>query len=402
MTQHDLEYFEKQLKELSGTLQTLADEQDRSKTHAKKEAPLTPDALARRDDAPATESVPEEVRAGLASARVSVTIPYAGSTLEEDGAQRAGRMAESRELILPEGSFLGVAVKETKLHRRGSLRAPTAPQRPYRPAWEHLLHYPRPSGVERILLRRSNGRMVVPTDSGRAYGEYPARLPFYPSGYPWQCIGRLFVWADASSPNWSSYGSAVLIGSRAVLTAAHMIPWGSANWKALFVAGYYDGKSSSGLGGQSWVTNAHGYAGNSVSAHDMAVLRLQDPLGSWLGYLGFRGYDDSWEGGNYWHLVGYPSAITSERPSWQGGIHVIDDDEDGDGQELEHHGDDTGGDSGGPFFGFWDDGPYAIGTVSGYEVISGGFLGIGNEDNNIVAGGPALNAICQFARQNWP
>lgn len=365
----------------------------------RRETPLTPDALARRDDVPATESVPAEVRTALASARVSVTI--SGSRLEEDGTQRARRKEDSGELILPEGSFFGVAVKETKLHARGSLRAPAAPQKPFRPAWENLLHYPRPSGIDRTLLRRSNGRVVVPTDSGRVYGEYPARLPFYPSGYPWQCIGRLFVWADAASPNWSSYGSAALIGPRAVLTAAHMVPWGADCWKALFVAGYYNGASSSGPGGQSWVTNAHGYAGNSVTAHDMAVMRLSEPLGNWLGYLGFRGYDDSWEGGNYWHLVGYPSAITSERPSWQGGIHVIDDDEDGDGQELEHHGDDTGGDSGGPFFGFWDDGPYAIGTVSGYEEISG-FLGIGSEDNNIVAGGPALNAICQYARQNWP
>jgi hypothetical protein len=37
--------------------------------------------------------------------------------------------------------------------------------------------------------------------------------------------------------------------------------------------------------------------------------------------------------------------VTAERPSWQAGIAVRDDDEDGDAQELEHHGDDTGGDS---------------------------------------------------------
>ncbi len=337
---------------------------------------------------------------GLAHARVSVTVPSDALTLKEEGRHDQHKSGSS-ELLLPEDSFIGIKVRETKLHERGSLAIPEGPQKPYRPAWQRLQYCPRPSGVERTVLRRINGRMVVPTDSGRVYGEYPARMPFYPSGYPWRCIGRLFVWADASSPNWSSYGSAALIGTRAILTAAHMVPWGSGNWKALFVAGYYDGQSSSGPGGQSWVTTAHGYAGNSVTAHDMAVMRLQDPLGSWLGYLGFRGYDDHWEGGSYWNLVGYPSAVSSERPSWQGGIHVIDDDEDGDGQELEHHGDDTGGNFGGPFFGFWDDGPYAIGTVSGYEEISGP-LGIGSEDNNIVAGGPALNAICNYARQNWP
>jgi V8-like Glu-specific endopeptidase len=363
--------------------------------------PLTVDDLARRDDQPATASMPEEVRHGLAHARVTVTMMSDALTLDEDDGHHPQNGTQS-ELILPEGSFVGIKVRDMKLHERGVLTVPDRLLTPARPAWQRLQHSPRPSSVERTRLRRINGRLVVPTDSGRVYGEYPARLPFYPSGYPWGCIGRLFVWADATSPNWSSYGSATLIGTSAILTAAHMVPWGSGgNWKALFVAGYYDGSSAAGPGGQSWVTSAHGYAGNSVSAHDMAVMRLQNPLGSWLGYMGVKAYDDGWEGGAYWSLVGYPSAVTSERPSWQGGIHVIDDDEDGDGQELEHHGDDTGGDSGGPFFGTWDDGPYVIGTVSGYEEVSG-FLGIGSEDNNIVAAGPALIGICSYARQNWP
>lgn len=366
-----------------------------------KEIPLTPHELAHRQDAPATESIPEIVRASLASSLIRITIPSEVLTLRDEQSQNGKCKTESREIVLPEGSVIGTIVKETKLHERGSLPGPTSSPEPHKPAWMPFNHCVRPSGINSILLRRKNGRIVIPTDTGRVYGEYSARLPFYPSGYPWACIGRLFVWEDATASQWSKCGSAALIGSRALLTAAHMVPWGSGgNWKALFVAGYYDGKSSSGAGGQSWVTNAHGYAGNSVSAHDMAVLRLQDPLGDWLGYLGTKAYADKWEGGSYWHLVGYPSAITPERPSWQGGIHVIDDDEDGNAQELEHHGDDTGGDSGGPFFGFWNDGPYAIGTVSGHEEVSG-FLGIGDEDNNIVAGGPALNSIVHYARQNW-
>jgi V8-like Glu-specific endopeptidase len=365
-----------------------------------KTPPLTSSALAQREDATATEVAPETVRSNLSNARLRITLPYAIRSAD-DYSQHFERHPEGRELYLPQGSILGMIVKETVLHQRGSLLEPTLSPKPFIPAWTAVRYCVRPSGVEQVLLRRKNGRVVVSTDSGRVYGEYPSRLPFFPSGYPWACIGRLFVWADATAPNWSSYGSAALIGSRAILTAAHMVPWGSgSNWKALFVAGYYDGSSSSGPGGQSWVTNAHGYAGNEVSAHDMAVMRLQDPLGDWLGYLGTKAYADNWEGGAYWHLVGYPSAVTSERPSWQGNIHVIDDDEDGDAQELEHHGDDTGGDSGGPFFGFWDDGPYAIGTVSGYEDVSG-FLGIGDEDNNIVAGGPALNSIVHYARQTW-
>jgi hypothetical protein len=80
---------------------------------------------------------------------------------------------------------------------------------------------------------------------------------------------------------------------------------------------------------------------------------------------------------------------------------VLDDDEDGDAQEIEHHGDSSPGQSGGPMFGFWDDGPHAIGTTSGGEAISG-FLGIGSEDNNIAAGGGAMVDLIKWAQANWP
>jgi hypothetical protein len=364
--------------------------------------PMTLDMLARQEDKPASEPAPAEIETALASHWTVVTMPDGMPTPLRSEVAGRGAHHDNRQFVLPEGSFIGTAVTETRRHALGSLPVPANSPEPHRPGWASLTHTPRISGVDRVLLRRRNGQLVLPTDTGRAYGQYPARRPFYPSSYPWHCIGRLFVWADARAANWSSYGSAVLIGSRAILTAGHMVPWDSgSNWKALFVASYYDGSSASGAGGQSWVTNAHGWnPGGQVVAHDMAVMRLQDPLGSWLGYFGTKAYDDAWEGGNYWHLVGYPTAVTSERPSWQGGIAVLDDDEDGDAQEIEHHGDDTGGDSGGPFFGFWSGAPYAIGTVSGYEVISG-FLGIGDEDNNIAAGGNALNAIVHYARDTW-
>lgn len=364
---------------------------------------MTMDMLARQNDQPATEPMPAEIRAALDTHWNVVTMPEGTPTPLTSEAGERGVRNSSRLYVLPKGAFIGAAVSEIRRHALGSLAIPAGNLVPHRPDWVPQTNTPRISGVERMVLLRRNGRLVVPTDSGRAYGEYPARQPFYPSSYPWNCIGRIFVWADARAANWSWYGAAVLIGSRAILTAGHIVPWGSGtNWKALFVAGYYDGSSTAGPGGQSWITSAHGWnPGGSVVAHDMAVMRLQDPLGSWLGYFGSKAYDDDWEGGNYWHLVGYPSAITSERPSWQGGIHVIDDDEDSDAQELEHHGDDTGGDSGGPFFGFWSGQPYAIGTVSGYEVISGGIFGIGDEDNNIAAGGPALNAIVHYARDTW-
>ena len=66
--------------------------------------------------------------------------------------------------------------------------------------------------------------------------------------------------------------------------------------------------------------------------------------------------------------------------------------------QLEHQGDSTRGDSGGPFFSFWPDGfPYVIGTVSGGESITGD----GAEDNNICAGGKAIVDLIKWGLANW-
>ena len=135
----------------------------------------------------------------------------------------------------------------------------------------------------------------------------------------------------------------------------------------------------------------------------MSVMRLYDPIGSSLGWMGTKTYDSGWNGGNYWTLAGYPGSIAgAERPSQQSGIPVLDTDGDGDAEEIEHHGSATPGDSGGPFFGFWSGAPYAVGTTSGGETRSGGFLGIGNEDNNIEAGGSAMVDLVKWAHANWP
>ncbi|MGH9075865.1 MAG: trypsin-like serine peptidase [Acidimicrobiales bacterium] len=308
------------------------------------------------------------------------------------------------EMVLPEGVQLGQPGRTGDRLERSEHDLPAqASTGPFRPEWTPLSYQARSSTqmASRAPMRRIKGTATDPY-----YGVYPpdVRQVFWPGSYPWQCVGRIFTWTDwGKGGGWTWSGSGVLVGRRHVVTAGHVCPWGSRSWAMKFVPGYWDGAPADGQGAQSWTSDYRGWnTDDTVAAHDMAVLRLYDPIGSWLGWMGTRVYDSGWQGGAYWTLAGYPGSIAgAERPSYQSGIAVLDDDNDGDAKEIEHHGSATPGDSGGPFFGFWKDGPHAIGTTSGGESISGGFLGWGDEDNNIEAGGKALVDLVLWAQANW-
>ena len=172
-----------------------------------------------------------------------------------------------------------------------------------------------------------------------------------------------------------------------------------------FVPSYWNGAPLAGAGALSFASDYRGWnTSDTVAGNDYAILRLYDPIGSWLGWMGTKTYDSSWNGGNYWTLAGYPAAIAGgERPSDQSGIPVLDTDgADDNSIEIEHHGDATGGDSGGPFFGFWSDGPYAVGVTSGGERITGTPFGWGDEDNNIEAAGAGMVDLVKWGLANWP
>ncbi|GAA1116811.1 hypothetical protein GCM10009582_12530 [Arthrobacter flavus] len=83
----------------------------------------------------------------------------------------------------------------------------------------------------------------------------------------------------------------------------------------------------------------------------MAVLRLDVPLGSNLGWFGFRTHNPAWKDHSLWTLPGYPRGKDSGNGPW---LHlnfpIIDDDNDGAGVELEYQADTEGGQSGAPVF----------------------------------------------------
>jgi hypothetical protein len=290
--------------------------------------------------------------------------------------------------------------------RRARLRATREDPAAHVPRWAPRIYHPTLSAPPAWF----RGPVVRPDRRGELYyGVYPPedRQVYYPTGYPWQCIGKVYAWNDinATFPSWS--GSGVLIGPRLVLTAGHVVPWDGSAWAMQFIPAYYDGSSLNGPGASSWVSDARGWETSFRSglpnADDIAVLRLYDPLGDALGYFGAKTYIPQWNNLPEFYLMGYPGMIANaERPSYERRIPVLDEDATGGFTGLDHHGDSTGGDSGGPFWSFWPDGfPYAVGTVSGgisWTDSNGNVI----DDNNVCAGGSAMVNLINQARTEWP
>lgn len=290
----------------------------------------------------------------------------------------------------------GERLSHAEVTRAGTHIANVAP---HRPEWAELVPSPRLSVLEESeRLQRIDGRRIRP--HGYVFGS-DDRRPFYPSGYPWQCIGKLLVWTNPTSPSPQSTGTAALVGPNLILTAGHMAPWGADPWMVQFIPAFYNGASILGPSVYSYVEHYRGNSGGESKAWDHALMKLYDPLGSSIGWLGSRSYNDNWNSNNVWTLVGYPGAVANaQQPSWQGSISFHDDDEDGDAMELEtNNGDSSPGDSGGPFFAHWDDGPHIVGVDSGGEEEYQ--FPFSSQDNNIAAGGKALVDLVKWGYANW-
>ncbi len=266
----------------------------------------------------------------------------------------------------------------------------------YRPEWANSFYAPRFAVEEpNRPMRRFNGRMVEPL---YVFGA-DNRVPYRDSTWPWGLVGKVFN-SDGK------VGTGALIGKRLIATAGHMIPWNSVaqgSWWMRFVPAFYDGSSLFGAGVQSYVSDARGYnTSGGVTGYDFAVCRLYTPLGDSLGYFGYNGYDDDWEDEPYWTLLGYPTGVASgQRPSYQGSISVADDDGDSNGGlEIESYADMTPGNSGGPFFGWWNGDPRLIGVVSGQEEEYSFPFSI--DKINVCAGGSGFTNLMAWGRTNWP
>jgi V8-like Glu-specific endopeptidase len=357
--------------------------------------PTLPDDLVDRDDVPGTGKVPEELED---LTRMNYLYLHArGTTAPKLDLEQ---VLDDRDLSawrVALGSYVaeGLPGQALELISTADIEVEpedTAAQDSLRPDWATLAFNPR-SATSRPdrFLRRRNGKAVVPDFV--IYDPNDDRQIFFPNSWPWFLAGRVDVWKFGSY--WKG-GTGALVGKNLVLTASHMVPWGAGpgNWAMKFTPGFFDGKSTLGASVYSYTERARGYPDHD-QGDDMAILKLKVPLGNSLGYFGYKTYNDDWEDGAYWILIGYPGAVGGgQRPSRQSSIVIMDDDSDGAGVELEHTGDATPGNSGGPLWSWWGDSPRVIGTHSGSEYNW-------DEDNNVAAGGSALSALIKWGRDNW-
>jgi V8-like Glu-specific endopeptidase len=369
-----------------------------------RDLPLTPDHLFSLENEPRRAPMPDDFVAEFSDRRVFVSDQEGGEPVSDF--VRLGR--STGMLRVPRRSFLGRPGVEAEYREAPEVPGDIAASEPFRPDWSGYLYHPRSAAATRPSLRRADGQ---PMRAHNVY--YPDNRRFFvPSDYPMQCIGRLNVFDNPSDMSRMRIGTATLVGPRTIVTAAHCMPRDGSpgKWGALFVPGYFNGISMVGV--SSWCEAyrvATTVLSDATQAFDVAVMKLYDPLGSALGWFGSRTYMSDWEDEARWTLVGYPGyaadfASNAAWPTIEEAVRVIDDDPDGSFAEIEHMGDASDGNSGGPLFGTWPEGPYVIGVHSGdeYRTIWTPFGDIVAENNNVAAGGSGMVNMIRAALADWP
>ena len=232
------------------------------------------------------------------------------------------------------------------------------------------------------------------------------RYAFTDTTYPWRACGRVVT------P--TAQGSGCIVGPRHILTASHVVDWtvtnGDIGWLR-FEADYNNGNTfqpSYALVTYDYEQLPNGPQGEYDVAEDYVVCVMDRRIGDELGWLGSKTYDDSWDGGAYWDHVGYPNDIGGgSEPVFEGGFSIANSwspgfFETGSGLDMETFTSLTHGDSGGPIFGFWSDGPHVVGVVSAQGTLDPVITDPSSRTANWVAGGSEMPDLILQAQGDYP
>ena len=230
-----------------------------------------------------------------------------------------------------------------------------------------------------------------------------SRYIFRDTSFPWCTTGRV------ETSGGSCTGT--MIGRRLMATGSHCMQWtdNGAGW-VKFTPSYYNGSAPFGVAWGSRViywSRVDGSDGVSdeETAFDYVVIVLDRNMGDLTGYVGYRSYSNSWNGGKYWQQIGYPSDLTGgQRPAFSGGGAITTAQQhSASGQEgfvLGHFVDTSPGHSGGPYWGWWGDEPWP--RLVGTDSTSPRTPGDDTSGDNEAGGGPALSSLITYARHNYP
>jgi V8-like Glu-specific endopeptidase len=241
----------------------------------------------------------------------------------------------------------------------------------------------KPKFIDRdTFISGTGSRTIFGADQRRVYNS---------TAYPWRCVGRV------ESP--LGVASGVMIGPRHLLTCAHIIDWRPNNitgW-IKFTPMYYNGSAPYGSAYGIKTYYKYKVKGPTIDSteiqYDYVVVVLDRYIGNSTGWMGAKSYSDDWDGQTYWTHAGYPGDLTgTQRPTYQTDI-ALDGDfwSADDNQSMSHKGDVWPGQSGGPFWSYWNGSPYAVAVQSAH-----------NPSNNFASGGSDLVDLVKQARNAYP
>ncbi len=249
---------------------------------------------------------------------------------------------------------------------------------------DHLALTPFPAELDRKLVVRRRFGPPSEEASGKDVGQPTSifapddRYSFSDTSFPWSTCGRVIVWKPGNSAGWIKFTPLKFDSSE---------PFGHAY--ASLIYSWNKADPSDNLD-------------TTESAFDYVVCVLDSYLGNVTGWMGSRGYDTSWDGGNYWSHVGYPQDLSSgTRPAFIGYQSFRDESSASIGgrssYRIDHEIDVIPGQSGGPYFGWWSGEPWprVVGIQSAQN-----WGGPGGD--NTCGGGNPLSELISYARNEMP
>jgi hypothetical protein len=268
----------------------------------KRERPMLPRELVRRNPILATAEMPSDLRR-LTSKREVYISTAAGEDpmIEVTKLDTIGKRTLWQVNLSDTGDDsahkLGKTAERYDIRQICEAVNPNVSSEGHRPAWLNQMFVPRViSRPSRPRMRRFNGRRVDPLF---VFGNDDRQL-YEDTSYPWGCVGKIY-----NSDGFQ--GSGALVGENLVVTAAHVVPWNSiaaGSWWMRFVPAYFNGTSLFGSGVESYASDVRAINnGNTVSGYDWAIMKLYNPIGTTTGWFGYNGWSSDWEKQNYWTVL---------------------------------------------------------------------------------------------------